>query len=523
MQVSLVQHFLEQHAQRRPEAVLVIDGRQTATYGDIETASNQVAHALRTQGIDRGDRVGLVAQNSRLYVETYYGILKSGAIAVSLNAAADWHTHCKLLRLCGARGLVCGPRLGRRAQGVGDLPALEFVIGVQSEWTDKFDASSTRRVLDHQALVNSMKQDPPDIALAPHDRAAIVYTSGSTGDPKGATLTHANLVANTRSIVEYLNLRTDDRLVVVLPFHYVYGKSLLNTHVAAGGSIVIENSFLFPQKALDTLERTGATGFSGVPSTFAILLNRSNFATREFPNLRYVTQAGGPMAPELQRRLIKALPGKQIFIMYGATEASARLSYLDPADLLRKLGSIGKAIPGVQLHVLRPNGTKADAGEVGELVACGANIMEGYWNDPEATGAVLDEHGFHTGDLGKRDAEGFLYVFGRKREMIKSGGHRISPKEIEDTLIEHPQVHEAAVIGVPDEILGEAILACVTARPKQLLVPDAIVDWCRLKLPPYKVPCKVAVRRELPRSSAGKINKLLLAKELSIMATVGVQ
>ena len=219
------------------------------------------------------------------------------------------------------------------------------------------------------------------------------------------------------------------------------------------------------------------------------------------------------MAPELQRRLIDALPGKQIFIMYGATEASARLAYLDPADLPRKIGSIGKAIPGVDLRVLLKDGTEADAGEVGELVASGRNIMEGYWNDPEETAAVLDEAGYHTGDLATRDEEGFLYVVGRNREMIKSGAHRISPKEIEETLVEHPEVHEAAVIGVPDEILGESIRAFISARPDQTPLAEEIVAWCHQKLPPYKVPGSLQVIRDFRRSAAGKIDKSFLAEE----------
>jgi acyl-CoA synthetase (AMP-forming)/AMP-acid ligase II len=297
---------------------------------------------------------------------------------------------------------------------------------------------------------------------------------------------------------------------VVLPFHYVYGKSLLNTHVAAGGSVVIENRFLFPQRALDHLDESAATGFSGVPSTFAILLNRSNLADRNLPHLRYVTQAGGAMAPELQRRLIDALPGKQVFIMYGATEASARLSYLEPADLRRKMGSIGKAIPGVTLRVLRDDHTEADVNEVGELVAAGPNIMEGYWNDPDATLAVLDEHGYHTGDLGRRDEDGFLVVVGRSREMIKSGAHRVAPKEIEEVLLEHPHVHEAAVVGIPDEILGESIAAFVSARPGRRPDVRDILNWCRTKLPPHKVPGDVRVLDEFQRNAAGKINKLVL-------------
>ncbi len=220
------------------------------------------------------------------------------------------------------------------------------------------------------------------------------------------------------------------------------------------------------------------------------------------------------MAPQLQRRLIEALPGKQIFIMYGATEASARLSYLPPADLPRKIGSIGKAIPGVTLTVLRDDGTPADVGEVGELVARGDNIMEGYWNDPQETAVVLDSQGYHTGDLGMCDEEGFLYVVGRKREMIKSGAHRIAPKEIEEILQEHPDVHEAAVVGVPDEILGEAIAAFISARTKEPLNEREILDWCRRRLPSHKVPGLLRVIEEFERNASGKINKLGLAKSL---------
>jgi acyl-CoA synthetase (AMP-forming)/AMP-acid ligase II len=366
--------------------------------------------------------------------------------------------------------------------------------------------SSGPRWLDI-ALAGGLSAEPPGTSLVDLDRASIVYTSGSTGKPRGALLRHASIVANTRSIIEYLELGPSDRILVVLPFHYVYGKSLLHTHAAVGASLIIENHFLFPQEALDTLEREGATGLAGVPSTFAILLNRSNIATRRLSSLRYVTQAGGPMPPETQRRLIEALPGKQIFIMYGATEASARLSYLSPTDLGRKLGSIGKAIPNVELRVLRDDGSETEADEVGEIVARGSNIMEGYWNDPEETAAVLDSAGYHTGDLGRRDAEGFLYVVGRKREMIKSGAHRISPKEIEEVLAASPSVHEAAVVGKPDEILGESIVAFVSIRPGHAPDARALAEWCRARLAHHKVPRSIRLLGEIPHNAAGKPDK----------------
>ncbi len=511
MKAQLVHQFLEYHAQRQPEAILVVDGPEQATYAEIDQRANAIAHVLLDQEIQPGDRIGLLARNSSEYIAAYYGILKAGGIVVSLDAAADGENCRTLLELCGAHGLICGRRMARGVLGGETVRGLEFVIGWQQEWTEGFQIDLECRLIDSQVALGFSDRQPPRVALSGHHRAAIVYTSGSTGKPKGVTLKHANIVANTESIVQYLELTPDDRVMVVLPFHYVYGKSLLNTHVAAGGSVVVENGFLFPQKALDTLARLQATGFSGVPSTFAILLNRSNFATREFPHLRYVTQAGGAMALQLQRRLIEALPGKQIFIMYGATEAAARLSYLPLHDLPGKMGTIGKAIPGVTLRVLRDDGRETAVGEVGELVAQGANIMEGYWNEPQETAAVLDVHGYHTGDLGVRDEEGFLSVVGRNREMIKSGAHRIAPIEIEEILLEHPGVHEAAVVGVPDEILGEAIAAFVSARSQDSVSESDIIDWCRRRLPPHKVPGLLRVIEQFERTSAGKINKLSLA------------
>jgi len=517
MTEHLVHGFLERSAQARPEANLVVDPSGERSYGEIEQASNRIARLLLDQGTRSGDRVALLCANSPAYIEAYYGILKAGAVVVSLNAQAKTEDLIELLRDCTPAGMLCGPRQSRQALAVAGETELGFLLALHAEIPSAGGESlrSTRLLSGPQALP-AMSAEPPAVARSGPDRAAIVYTSGSTGKPRGAILRHINLVANTRSIVQYLGLTSADRVMVVLPFHYVYGKSLLNTHAAVGGSVVIENRFLYPQMALDTLERTETTGFAGVPSTFAILLNKSNLAERALPHLRYVTQAGGAMAPRLQRSLLEALPGKRIFIMYGATEASARLSYLAPEELPRLIGSIGKAIPGVELEVLRKDGTEAEVGEAGELVARGSNIMEGYWNAPEETAAVLNEQGYHTGDLVKRDAEGFLYVVGRIREMIKSGAHRISPKEIEDVLLQHPAVHEAAVLGEPDDVLGEAIRAFVSLRPDHgEITPDGILESCRTKLADYKVPHSLIVLGGLPHQASGKIDKLELKRKFT--------
>jgi acyl-CoA synthetase (AMP-forming)/AMP-acid ligase II len=489
----LVHRFLEDSAQRRPEAAAVVHGDETLTYGELQRKSDAVASFLIGSGVRSGDRVGLLAQNSSFYVDAYYGILKAGGIVVALNAAAEAEGIVECLADCTASALLAGPRFGRLLEAaVPRLPLLRLVVDADRD--GPFDAAD----------------GPVRVGLTPRDRAAIIYTSGSTGRPRGVVLRHENLVANTRSIVSYLELREDDRVLAVLPFHYVYGKSLLNTHVAVGGAVIIENRFLFPHVALDTLEREAATGFAGVPSSFAILLNRTNLAERALPALRYVTQAGGPMAPELTRRLIAALPGKRIFVMYGATEASARLTYVPPEDLPGKIGSVGRAIPGVKIEVLREDGQPAAIGEIGEVVAAGPNIMEGYWNDPVETAAVLDAKGYHTGDLGRLDDDGFLWLAGRAREQIKSGAHRIHPKEIEDVLLAHPGVHEAAVVGVPDETLGEAIHAFLVMRASAAADAEAMLAHCRAHLPMYKVPKVVAFRAELPKGPTGKIQKRAL-------------
>jgi acyl-CoA synthetase (AMP-forming)/AMP-acid ligase II len=361
--------------------------------------------------------------------------------------------------------------------------------------------------------------------------AAILYTSGSTGMPRGVTLTHGNLGANTQQILDYLRLTADDSVTVVLPFHYSFGNSLLLTHVKVGGRLVVDNRFAFPQTILETMERERTTGFSGVPSTYAILCAKTDFLTRPHADLRYLTQAGGAMPPALTRRLREALPPRiALFVMYGQTEASARLSYLPPERLLEKLGSIGIAIPGVTLTLRHDDGAECGVGEVGEIVASGPNIMRGYWNDPEETAKVLKADGLHTGDLARKDEDGFIFIVDRIRNMIKSGAHRISAKEIEETIAELPGVAEACVIGVPDDLLGEAIEAFVVPAPgarvdgrgvaagassggraatgtAPRLDAQAILRHCNANLAKFKIPRAIHFRDSLPKNSFGKVIK----------------
>ncbi|MCG8651277.1 MAG: AMP-binding protein, partial [Pirellulales bacterium] len=333
----------------------------------------------------------------------------------------------------------------------------------------------------------------------------------TTGKPKGVTLTHGNLVANTSSIVQYLKLTSRDSVFAILPFYYSYGNSLLLTHLSAGGRLILASDFVFWNRAVKLMKDQGATGFSGVPSTFAMLFHRSQFASMEFPNLRYLTCAGGALAPAVVTRLRDCVPESELFLMYGQTEATARLSTLMPADVDRKLGSIGTGIPGVTLKVLDAAQQPTAAGEVGEIYASGSNVMKGYWQDKAATEQVLGPHGLRTGDLAKIDQDGYIYIVGRRSDMIKSGAYRINPQEIEEVILEMPGIEEVAVVGQPDEFLGEAIVAYVVPADQSISdQPQQILNHCKQRLPPYKRLRKVELVSELPKTSSGKIRRAAL-------------
>lgn len=518
MKPYLVHHLLAVSAARTPgaEALVTHDpGGARLTYAEVAAAVAGVRSQLVGLGVQRGDRVAILAHNGIEWVAAWYGGLAAGAVAVPINTAADPHSLLHYISDAGAQVLVVGPRLERVvAQAAAGLGSLTIVCAPAAV------ANLTKALPG--ATVHPMAPSEPQRGESRGvaseqidlDPAAIIYTSGSTGRPRGAVLTHRNLVTNVASIVEYLALTPDDRVLALLPFYYVYGLSLLQMTFAAGGTVVVENRFQYPNVALDTLERERCTGFGGVPSTYAILMNRSNFAERALPALRWATQAGGGMSPTLTRTVLDTLgASRRLFVMYGATEAAARLSYVPPGELRDAIGSIGRAIPNVELTVRNPDGSTCATDEVGELFARGSNIMSGYWNDPDETARVLGPHGYRTGDLARRDAAGRFWLVGRARDMLKVGGHRVAAREIEDAILEHPGVHECAVIGVPDELLGDRLRAFVVLKDGVVLDGNGIGLFLKERLPAYKVPGDVTFRTELPKNESGKIMKEALRAE----------
>lgn len=509
----LVHNFLENSAQHYPEKDAVWYKNEWMNFSRIESYANCVANYLIKIGIKRGDRVALLYENSHDYVVNYYAILKAGAVTVSLNNDTNAEALSYLLNDCGAKAIITNKRFSRYL-----IPALRSTPYLKNVIIDQDDLTMYKEIghcdqVTLKEVYDSEKTGKPERKIIDIDLASIVYTSGSTGKPKGVTLSHLNIVTNTRSIVEYLKIVANDRIMVVLPFYYIYGKSLLNTHFFQGGSVVIDNRFAFPNVILETMQKTHATGFSGVPSTFMILLNKSTLKEHTFKSLRYITQAGGAMAPQVQKEVAKTFAPARLFIMYGATEASARLTYLDPDWLEKKWGSIGKGIPNVDVFIGDEDGKEKSQGETGEILARGANLMQGYWNDPAETATAIKNGCYYTGDLGRMDEDGFLFVVGRKKDMIKVGGERISAKEIEEKILEINEVHEVAIIGVDDPTLGEAIKAYIVPRDLKKTDLDGIKKQLLRKLPPIKQPKYWEIINKLPKNESGKILKTKLKQK----------
>lgn len=508
----LIHQFLETNAEAYPyrEALVHTEGR--IGYIELERASNRLANFLRESGVKPGDRVGILQDSSINYVISYFAVLKAGAVVVALNTATTSRILRNIITDCTPSALIVHRQYAHYLKDIIDeLDSVGTIImDGRYERFERKKSLHTENFFDIQIDGNSER---PSVEFSSGEMASIIYTSGTTGNPKGVVLSHRNLEANTDSIVEYLGLTHEDKVMAILPFFYSYGNSLLLTHMRAGGCLVIDSRFAYPNVILEIMSRERVTGFSGVPSTFAILMHKSKIHDYRWDHLRYLTQAGGPMTPALTLKIMEAIPHVKIFVMYGQTEASARLSYLEPDKLLEKIGSIGKAIPGVTLTVRDDHGNVCEPGVVGEIVAEGDNIMQGYWNQPQETAKVLKEDGLHTGDLAKTDEDGYMFIVSRKSDMIKSGAHRISPKEIEEILAEHDDVIESAVIGVPDKILGENIKAVIVLRQGSRATERDIIKHCRVNLPPFKVPKIVEFRDALPKTSSGKIKKHVLATE----------
>lgn len=484
---------LEQTAGRHPERCAIRSRHRTVNFRELWNLVQCQAALCIDRGLRAQDRVALVLDNSVEYAVAFYGVLAAGGVVVALNPAAKSRDYRHWLEHSAVQWLIADPANREAVAACTALayPPQTMAIAVDGETTAPDDI----------ARPSGPRSDVP---------ALLLYTSGTTGDPKGVLLSHGNLASNTAAIVQYLRLGATDVSVVVLPFFYSYGNSLLHTHVAAGATLVLEPNLVYPHKVVEAMVEHRATGLAGVPSTFGLLLSRVRLADYDLSALRYLTQAGGAMPVQLSRQLRAALPQAQLYQMYGQTEATARISYLPPEYLDDKPASVGVPLPGVAISVRREDGSRAAPMESGEVWVRGPNVMLGYWRNEAATAAVRDGDWLRTGDVGHLDADGYLYLAGRRSDMIKTGAHRVNPRDIEEVISELPGVAEVAVVPAPDGLLGEVIRAVVVLQAGAALDEMRVKAWCRERLAAYKVPKQVEFSDGLPRTASGKIRRQAL-------------
>jgi len=460
-------------------------GKEEISYRDLYTSSLHLARWIN-KTVGTGQHIILLSVNNLFFLKIYLAIIKSGNICIPLDPGIEKENYRYIHDLTEPKMVFMTHEVEKRLELNSEITWFPDTLPLMP---DAFTA------------------EPP---LGEFDRercAEIIFTSGSTGKPKGVMISHKNLIANTSSIVEYLQLTPDDRMLVVLPFYYCYGLSLLHTHLRVGGSIIFNNSFIFLGGVLKSLIDYKCTGFAGVPSHFQILLRKSDsFKQLKFPDLKYVTQAGGKLAPIFIDEFREAHPGVRFVVMYGQTEATARLSWLPPEIYERRKGSMGRGIPGVELKVVNEHGERIKPGETGEVIARGDNIMMGYFADEEGTKNAIRNGWLYTGDLGTVDEDGYIYLTARSKEIIKVRGKRISPKEIEAVILSLPEVIDCTIEGVEDEIEGEMLKATVTVRKDSIgsLTRDRLIQHCSLHLALFKVPQVYDFRDDLIISPTGK-------------------
>jgi acyl-CoA ligase (AMP-forming) (exosortase A-associated) len=509
----LIHHMLRTSAGRSPDKEALVHNDQRLSYHDVELRTSGLAVGLRRAGLVRGDRIGIYLEPSVAQVISIFGISEAGGVFVPINATLFPEQVGHIAKDCGMKGLITTPaKLSMLAPVLSQLPALEFFI-ITGE--GKAETALPFHLLEELYELSGPTEWPEQSISK--DLAAILYTSGSTGKPKGVMLSHANVMAGSSIVSTYLGITSKERILAVLPFSFDAGMNQLMTAFQQGGTIVLIN-FVFAREVVQMLLKERISGLAGVPTLWSLLAQPSSTLQKQpLPDLRYITNTGGAMPQAVLKVLRQALPTTRIFLMYGLTEAF-RSTYLPPEELDRRPTSMGKAIPDTEILVLNEHGQPCKPGEIGELVHRGPTVSLGYWNRPEDTARALRpnpllppemgdcEKVCYSGDLVKMDEDGFLYFIGRRDTMIKSSGFRISPTEIEEVLFQTGMLRGAAVIGIPDDVLGQVIKAFVIAKDGTPIDTAALLAVCSEKMPRYMVPKFIEVLTELPKTSSGKVD-----------------
>jgi amino acid adenylation domain-containing protein len=505
----LLHHLFEETARRRPEKVALVCEGNRYTYAEFEARADQLARLLRARGVRRGDRVALFLDNGVEMLAGIYAALRLGAVFMPVNPLTRRHKLDYILRDSRASALLTHASL-RDAWGEVVLASTTvstcLVAGIRGE------APLPGRCQPFPGAEEPFEEPGADPATIDQDLASIIYTSGSTGEPKGVMLSHLNMVSAARSVGAYLSLREDDVVLCALPLAFDYGLYQAFLAFQVGATLVLERSFAFPLQLLEMMARERVTVFPGVPTMFALLTSLNGLEKYDLSSLRMITNTAAALTEESIRRLRSLFPRAVLFSMYGLTECK-RVTYLPPDQLDTRPLSVGRGMPNEEVWLVDEAGNRLPNGSTGELVVRGSHVMRGYWEKPEETarclrpGPLPGEMVLYSGDIFRTDAEGWLYFVARKDDIIKSRGEKVSPREVENAICSLGGVLDAAVIGVPDDVLGQAVKAFVVVAEGHRLSDRDVIRHCLGQLESFMAPKYVEFVDDLPKTETGKVRK----------------
>lgn len=512
----LLQDVLIQSSRERPNHVAIVSGGVRLNYREVADHANRMAWLLRDRGVERGDRVIVFMDNNWRCACAVLGVLAAGGVVVLVNAQTKRDKLAYIVSDAIAKVVIHESSLSAVVEPVADeLASVRYLVtgdvdvrrsGSNSEWIDEVLQEFPTEMLPQSAITL--------------DLAVLIYTSGTTGHPKGVMHTHQSLLFALESINEYLQIGTEDRIFSALPLSFGYGLFQWLSTLRAGAMLVLERSFTYPAVAFRLMRDEAVTIFPSVPTVFSMLVSQHAKQPLSFDTVRVVTNAAAALPNEFIPRLEEIFPNGRLYKMHGQTEC-IRTAYLDPSLARVKQGSVGKAMPGTELMVLDEHLRPVQQGEVGTLYVRGPNVMKGYWRQPEKTAEVLVKWGpnsdliLNTGDLFYRDGDGDLYFVSRSDDVIKSRGEKVSPAEVEQVLYCMSQVREAVVVGIPDELLGEAVCVFVVVRDGQTLSVQEVKRRCAEKLEGFMVPKHVVFLESLPVTENGKLSRKLIVERCS--------
>ncbi len=519
----LFHHLLEDSAEKYPDDICLISKDENLSYKEVYQKTKELAGFLLSNGLKKGDRVALYFEKSIQETITMLAISLAGGIGVNINASLKTIQVEHILSDSGAKFFVSSrfkiATVREPLQKLDDIHTI--VIEKHSKHTSDIKLKNFS-YFHWDDNTHGIKGDSVYPSVSEHDPATIMYTSGSTGNPKGVVFSHRNILDGARIISEYIGIDKQDRLLSILPFNFDYGLNQLTTVLLTGATLVLVN-YLTPQDIINSLRKYQITGLAGIPTLWTQLA-KYDWVGDDFKTLRYITNSGGKFPEILVREYRKRIPKVKIFLMYGLTEAF-RSTYLDPAQIDVRPTSIGKAIPNVEILILNEENKICKPGEIGELVHRGALVSLGYWNNEEKTTErfrlnplqnkfiKIPEIVVFSGDLVKSDEEGYIYFVGRKDNMIKTSGFRVSPTEVEEVFYTTDKVHDVVAFGIPDYEKGEAIKVILTLKNEDSIGADDLLKLVSKIMPVYMVPKAIEIRKSLPRTSNGKIDRSNLIKE----------